>query len=37
MSLLEVSNLRGGYDDADILNGITLDVAEGEIVTVAGT
>lgn len=36
MSILTVRDLRGGYGDADILNGVGLDVAEGEIVTIAG-
>lgn len=37
MSLLEVSDLRGGYGGADILAGISFSLAAGEIVTVAGT
>ncbi len=37
MSLLRVVDLRGGYGDVDILNGIDLSIDVGEIVTVAGT
>ena len=37
MSLLEITELRGGYGEVDILNGISLTVDTGEIVTVAGT
>jgi ABC-type branched-subunit amino acid transport system ATPase component len=37
MSVLAVSDLRGGYGGIDILNGISLQVADREIVTVAGT
>jgi branched-chain amino acid transport system ATP-binding protein len=37
VSLLQVAGLRGGYGEADILRGIDLHVAPGEIVTVAGT
>jgi branched-chain amino acid transport system ATP-binding protein len=37
MSLLEIADLRGGYGDAPILNGLSLRVETGEIVTVAGT
>ncbi len=37
MSLLEVTGITGGYGEADILRGINLQVAQGEIVTVAGT
>ena len=37
MSLLEIRGIVGGYGQADILRGIDLDVAPGEIVTVAGT
>lgn len=36
-ALLEIADLRGGYGDADILNGISLEVRPAEIVTVAGT
>jgi branched-chain amino acid transport system ATP-binding protein len=35
--MLEVTDLRGGYGDADILKGIALRVMPGEIVTIAGT
>jgi ABC-type branched-subunit amino acid transport system ATPase component len=37
VSLLRVVDLRGGYGDVDILNGIDLSIDVGEIVTVAGT
>jgi ABC-type branched-subunit amino acid transport system ATPase component len=37
MSLLQISDLRGGYTENDILNGISLVVNKGEILTVAGT
>ena len=37
MKLLDIQDLRGGYGGVDILNGITLHLASGEIVTVAGT
>lgn len=37
MSLLEVEGAVGGYGEVDILRGIDLRVAAGEIVTVAGT
>ena len=35
--LLEVHDVRGGYGGADILHGVTLNVGEREIVTIAGT
>jgi ABC-type branched-subunit amino acid transport system ATPase component len=35
--LLVLEDIRGGYGDVDILNGVSLSIAEGEIVTVAGT
>jgi branched-chain amino acid transport system ATP-binding protein len=37
MTLLEVRDVRGGYGEVDILNGIDLTVTQSEIVTVAGT
>jgi ABC-type branched-subunit amino acid transport system ATPase component len=37
MSLLEIAELHGGYGGAPILNGISLGVDAGEIVTIAGT
>ena len=37
MMLLEVRDVHGGYGGADILHGVTLDVGEREIVTIAGT
>lgn len=36
-SVLNVSNLRGGYTEVDILKGINLTLEYGRIVTVAGT
>ncbi|WP_226583312.1 ABC transporter ATP-binding protein [Acuticoccus sediminis] len=36
MSLLEVRTLVAGYGDANILNGVSLDVAAGRIVTLIG-
>ncbi|HVL36908.1 MAG TPA: ABC transporter ATP-binding protein [Burkholderiales bacterium] len=36
MSLLEVRALRGGYGAVDILNGIDLDLGEGDLVAVIG-
>ena len=35
--LLDIRDLRGGYGETDILNGISLEVGSTEIVTVAGT
>lgn len=35
--LLDVQGLRGGYTEVDIVQGIDLHVAPGEIVTIAGT
>lgn len=37
MSLLTLNGLRGGYSEVDIIKGIDLHVAAGEIVTIAGT
>lgn len=37
MSLLAIWDLRGGYGEVDILNGVDLAIEAGEIVTVAGT
>jgi branched-chain amino acid transport system ATP-binding protein len=37
MSLLEIADLTGGYGEVDILNGISLTLNQGKIVTVAGT
>ena len=36
MSLLSVESIRGGYGDADILHGVSLAVAPGEIVVIIG-
>lgn len=35
--LLVLEDIHGGYGDVDILNGISLSIAPGEIVTIAGT
>ena len=35
--LLEIADVHGGYGGPDILHGVSLDVAEREIVTIAGT
>jgi branched-chain amino acid transport system ATP-binding protein len=37
MSVLEIVHLSGGYSEVNILNGVTVSVGAGEIVTVAGT
>jgi ABC-type branched-subunit amino acid transport system ATPase component len=37
VTLLEVDDVRGGYGEVDILNGISLSLQSGEILTVAGT
>ncbi|HUN12704.1 MAG TPA: ABC transporter ATP-binding protein [Rhabdaerophilum sp.] len=37
MKALTVENLRGGYAEVDILNGISLDLMPAEILVVAGT
>ena len=37
MSLLAIQNLRGGYSEVDILNGIDLSLGQAEILVVAGT
>lgn len=37
MAVLKISGLTGGYGETDILKGVDLQVAPGEIVTVAGT
>lgn len=37
MSLLDIADVRGGYSEVDILNGISLTLNAGEILTVAGT
>jgi branched-chain amino acid transport system ATP-binding protein len=36
MSLLDVQQIRGGYGDVDILNGVDLKVEQGEIVVIIG-
>ena len=37
MTVLAVTGLRGGYGEVDILNGVDLTLAAGEILTVAGS
>ena len=37
MTLLTISNLKGGYGEVDILNGVDVSLNEGEVLTVAGT
>ena len=37
MSLLEVIDIKGGYGEVDILNGISVALEPGEILTIAGT
>lgn len=37
MSLLTIGNLKGGYSEVDILNGIDLSLRAGDILTIAGT
>jgi len=37
VTLLEIDEVRGGYAEVDILNGISLSLQKGEILTVAGT
>ncbi|HUM74813.1 MAG TPA: ATP-binding cassette domain-containing protein, partial [Nitrosomonas europaea] len=36
MALLELQEVRGGYGDADILQGVSMTVAEREIVVIVG-
>lgn len=36
MNILTVQDVHGGYGEVSILNGVSLTVAEGEIVTIAG-
>jgi ABC-type branched-subunit amino acid transport system ATPase component len=36
-TLLEIADVRGGYGATDILHGVSLEVGEREIVTIAGT
>ena len=37
MTILQLTNLRGGYGEVDILTGIDLTLDAGEILTIAGT
>ena len=37
MSLLRIENLRAGYGPIEVLKGISLEVGEGEIVTIIGS
>src|SRR5438046_9104642 len=34
--LLEIANVRAGYGSGDVLQGVSLSIAEGEIVAVIG-
>ncbi len=36
MALLDMKDVRGGYGDADILHGVSMTVAEREIVVIVG-
>ncbi|WP_435349680.1 ABC transporter ATP-binding protein [Haloarchaeobius sp. HRN-SO-5] len=36
MSLLELSDVHAGYGETDVLSGVTMDVEEGEVVTLVG-
>ncbi|WP_435363904.1 ABC transporter ATP-binding protein [Haloarchaeobius sp. DYHT-AS-18] len=36
MSLLELENVHGGYGETEVLSGVTLDVEEGEVVSLVG-
>lgn len=37
MSLLQIENVKGGYTENDILNGVSIALNKGEILTIAGT
>ncbi|WP_439026409.1 ABC transporter ATP-binding protein [Haloarchaeobius sp. DT45] len=36
MSLLELENVHGGYGETEVLSGVTMDVEEGEVVSLVG-
>ena len=36
MSLLELADVHGGYGETEVLSGVTMDVEEGEVVTLVG-
>ncbi|MCT9096732.1 ABC transporter ATP-binding protein [Haloarchaeobius sp. HME9146] len=36
MSFLELENVHGGYGETEVLSGVTLDVEEGEVVSLVG-
>ncbi|MFD1645434.1 ABC transporter ATP-binding protein [Haloarchaeobius litoreus] len=36
MSLLELDDVHGGYGETEVLSGVTMDVEEGEVVTLVG-
>ena len=36
MALLDMKDVRGGYGDADVLHGVSMTVAEREIVVIVG-
>jgi branched-chain amino acid transport system ATP-binding protein len=37
MSLLQIKDVKGGYTENNILNGVSITLNEGEILTIAGT
>jgi ABC-type branched-subunit amino acid transport system ATPase component len=37
MSLLQINNVKGGYTESNILNGVSITLNKGEILTIAGT
>jgi branched-chain amino acid transport system ATP-binding protein len=37
MSLLQIENVKGGYTENNILNGVSIALNKGEILTIAGT
>ncbi|WP_267639552.1 ABC transporter ATP-binding protein [Haloarchaeobius amylolyticus] len=36
MSLLELENVHGGYGETEVLSGVTMDVEDGEVVSLVG-
>ncbi|WP_435358350.1 ABC transporter ATP-binding protein [Haloarchaeobius sp. DFWS5] len=36
MSLLELDDVHGGYGETDVLTGVTMDIEEGEVVSLVG-
>lgn len=37
MSLLQINDVKGGYTESNILNGVSITLNKGEILTIAGT